>query len=145
MIRIYRSPMPKKSGAAATSSESRSIKPFTRRSAPPVSAQAPSTTTPVSETNEETVENPSTTNVPIVSLSTPNKVFNRLSRRPSPTNRSKSPTKPSNKQPKNVDASPKRQISSDNVNVERLKLARDEAERAIRVNRKLTLNVLHSH
>jgi hypothetical protein len=47
----------------------------------------------------------------------------------SPSNRSKSPPKVI----RQADSSPKRSIPNDTINTERLKLARDEAERAMKV------------
>jgi hypothetical protein len=56
-------------------------------------------------------------------------VFTRPSRRMSPIMRSKSPPKVV----RQADPSPKRPIINDSINIERLKLARDEAERAMKV------------
>lgn len=55
----------------------------------------------------------------------------RYPRRMLAANRSKSPPKANRP---TADASPKRLISNDNINTERLKLARDEAERAMKVS-----------
>jgi hypothetical protein len=58
----------------------------------------------------------------------------------SPINRSKSPPKvirQAESPPKilrRVESPPKRPIINDTINIERLKLARDEAERAMKVN-----------
>ena len=49
----------------------------------------------------------------------------------SPSNRSKSPPKGT----RTADPSPKRSVPNDTINPERLKMARDEAERAMRVRR----------
>jgi hypothetical protein len=53
----------------------------------------------------------------------------KRTRRMSPSNRSKSPPKVA----RQADSSPKRPIINDTINTERLKLARDEAERAMKV------------
>lgn len=52
--------------------------------------------------------------------------------RMAPANRSKSPPKGV----RQADPSPKRIISNDTINTERLKVARDEAERAMKVRKK---------
>ena len=51
----------------------------------------------------------------------------------SPSNRSKSPPKVT----RQADPSPKRTIINDTINTERLKLARDEAERAMKVRNQI--------
>ncbi|CAF2430806.1 unnamed protein product [Rotaria sp. Silwood2] len=53
----------------------------------------------------------------------------------SPSNRSKSPPKVT----RQADSSPKRSISNDTINTERLKLARDEAERAMKEHKIFTI------
>lgn len=72
---------------------------------------------------------PSTTPIPLVSSSF---LLKRKVTQMSPPTRSKSP-------PKNVrqqaDVSPKRTVTNDSINPERLKVARDEAERAMKVSR----------
>jgi hypothetical protein len=60
-----------------------------------------------------------------VTLPAPIRNFNRMS----PSNRSKSPPKVA----RQADPSPKRSITNDTINTERLKLARDEADRAMKV------------
>jgi hypothetical protein len=57
----------------------------------------------------------------------------KRTRRMSPSNRSKSPPKVAARQ---SDPSPKRPVINETINTERLKLARDEAERAMKVKRR---------
>jgi hypothetical protein len=71
-----------------------------------------------------------------VTLPAPIRNFNRMS----PSNRSKSPPKVARqadsspvKVTRQADPSPKRSITNDTINTERLKLARDEADRAMKV------------
>ena len=71
----------------------------------------------------------STTPPPPVLPATSLPSFKRKPTQMSPANRSKSPSK----LVRPTDQSPKRTITNESINTERLKIARDEAERAMKV------------
>jgi len=117
LIRIYRSPLPRRPGIPPGLIQTRATGYTSGRSAPPqVTATAPTSAPP------------------------PAPVSIRPSRRISPINRPKSPskvTRQAESPPKIIrraESPPKRPIINDTINIERLKIARDEAERAMKVH-----------
>jgi len=114
LIRIYRSPIPRRAGATSALTHSRAV-----------AHSAPRSLAPVAE--------------PVVSQPAPPPPPVRPPRRMSPIVRTKSPPKVTRRvesPPKIVrrdESPPKRPIVNENINIERLKLARDEAERAMKV------------
>ena len=124
-IRAHRSP-------PLTSKATRTTVP-----APGAVSSAPPTAAAVSPTRSRPPPRPPVVpaaavqpSLPPASLSVPRKKFAYMS----PSNRSKSPPKMA----RPTDVSPKRSTTNDSINTDRLKQARDEAERAMKVSRKAT-------
>ncbi len=118
LIRIYRSPLPRRPGmpSAITHTHTRPTATIVGRSAPPQVSAPPALPPP------QPAPAPPPPPPPV-------HVLTRPSRRMSPIMRSKSPVKVV----RQADPSPKRPIINDTINIERLKLARDEAEKAMKV------------
>lgn len=124
--------MPRKPGLPAIVTEPRPPRRLPRRSAPPAAVHAQSSAPAPASLPPPSLPPPTAPSAP--------PVITRVSRRMSPTNRSKSPPKSSSKVIRVTDSSPKRcVVVSENINTERLKMARDEAERAMKVGH----HVLH--
>lgn len=126
LIRIYRSPVPRRPGIPPGLLQPRLT---SRVLPPPVTAPAPLPPPPPipSSPQQQTAAVPT-----------------RPSRRMSPIIRTKSPTRvrQSESPPKPIrraESPPKRPIINDTINIERLKLARDEAERAMREHKIFTI------
>lgn len=128
LIRIYRSPVPRRPGIPAGLIQSRITG---RVLPPPLTAPAPLPAPPPIPSPPQ--QQQQTAAVPT-----------RPSRRMSPIVRSKSPTRvrQSESPPKPIrraESPPKRPIINDTINIDRLKLARDEAERAMREHKIFTI------
>jgi hypothetical protein len=118
LIRAYRSPLPKRSGIPAVIIPKRPRKRAPRRSAPPQ----------IQVEEVVSVRGPATPSPPAPVLAP---VTMRPARRIPPIKvRPKSPPKVVAQ----ADSLPKRCIVNETINTERLKLARDEAERAMKVH-----------
>lgn len=113
MIRIYRSPLPRRPGMPSGILHPRTTG---RVLPPPITTPAPLPVPP-----------------PIPQPTVP--VVVRPSRRMSPIVRSKSPPKVIRR----AESPPKRPIINEAINIERLKLARDEAERAMKDHKIFTI------
>lgn len=126
MVRVYRAALPRRPGAPAALIQTRMTRVAAGRSGgSEVSAvTAPPCTAP---TTTQQASMPALAPQPLPSKSAT--VSIKPCRRISPISRPKSPVKVV-RQP---DVSPKRPIVNDNINIERLKMARDEAERAMKV------------
>ncbi|CAF3458715.1 unnamed protein product [Rotaria sp. Silwood1] len=120
IVRIYRTPLPRRPGLATALIQARSSGPAIGRSGS-------------SEVSATIVPPPPPP--PTAPSSQPVPVSIRLSRRISPIVRPKSPAKVV----RQADVSPKRPIINDTINIERLKLARDEAERAMKEHKIYTI------
>ncbi|CAF1150656.1 unnamed protein product [Rotaria sordida] len=124
LVRIYRAPLPRRPGLPATIIQTRSTVHAPRRSGS--SEVSVTTAPPALPAAAPPAPAPAPQSVPI-SI--------RPSRRISPIARPKSPAKVV----RPPDVSPKRSIINDTINLERLKLARDEAERAMKEHKIFTI------
>jgi hypothetical protein len=137
LIRIYRSPLPRRPGVPPGLIHARPIRRPIPPSAPlpPPPPPPPPPVIPPSQPPAPVPIRPSRRVSPIARPKSPPKIIRRAESPPKIIRRAESPTK----NIRRVESPPKRPIINESINIERLKLARDEAERAMKEHKIFTI------